>query len=138
MTEAFTGGCACGAIRYEISAEPVFANDCQCRHCQHRSGTGHSSYLTFAGRANVKLTGVAAHWDVKGDSGSIKTHSFCPTCGAPVCLTLAAKPDLFAVHSGSLDDPSRYRPQAVTYGSRGHDWDKLDPDLPKFDKMPPM
>lgn len=138
MAKAFAGGCACGAVRYEISAEPVFANDCQCRHCQHRSGAGHSSYLTFPGRADAKLTGTVAHWDVKGDSGNIKTHSFCPTCGAPVYLTLVAKPDLLAVHVGSLDDPSRYRPQAVTYASRGYAWDKLDPALPKFDKMPPM
>ena len=40
MSKAFTGGCACGAIRYEISAEPVFMNDCQCRDCQQSSGTG--------------------------------------------------------------------------------------------------
>lgn len=31
MSEAYTGGCACGAIRYEISDEPLAMNDCQCR-----------------------------------------------------------------------------------------------------------
>ena len=36
MSDAYTGGCACGAIRYEISAEPVFMNDCQCRDCQQQ------------------------------------------------------------------------------------------------------
>ena len=44
---------------------------------------------------------------------------------------------LFTVHATSLDDPSRFKPQAVTYGMRGHAWDRLDPGLPKFDKMPP-
>ena len=34
MSEAYTGGCACGAIRYEISGEPMVSNDCQCRDCQ--------------------------------------------------------------------------------------------------------
>ena len=48
MSKAYTGGCACGAVRYEISGEPMFSNDCQCRDCQHKSGTGHGSYLTFA------------------------------------------------------------------------------------------
>jgi hypothetical protein len=138
MGNAFTGGCACGAIRYEIAAEPVFANDCQCRHCQHRSGTGHGSYLTFASPDAVKLSGVAAHWDVKGDSGNIKTHSFCPTCGAPVYLTFKAMPQLFTIHAASLDEPQRYAPQVVTYAIRGYAWDRLDPALPKFDKMPPM
>ena len=53
MSETFTGGCACGAIRYEISAEPLFMNDCQCRDCQRRSGTGHGSYLTFPSRNDI-------------------------------------------------------------------------------------
>jgi len=35
-------------------------------------------------------------------------------------------------------DPSRYKPQMVTYGVRGYAWDHIDPALPKFDKMPPM
>ena len=47
MSEAYTGGCACGAIRYEISDEPMVMADCQCRDCQRKSGTGHGSYLTF-------------------------------------------------------------------------------------------
>ncbi|MCV9998485.1 GFA family protein [Pararhizobium sp. YC-54] len=137
MTKAFKGGCACGAIRYEITAEPVFMNECQCRHCQHRSGTGHGSYLTFSGRKDVKLEGEATEWEVAGDSGGIKSHAFCPTCGAPVYLTFAAMPDFFTVHAASLDDPGRFKPQAVTYHLRGYAWDHLDPALPKFDKMPP-
>ncbi|WP_426229683.1 GFA family protein [Pararhizobium sp. DWP3-4] len=137
MNTAFKGGCACGAIRYEITAEPIFMNECQCRDCQHRSGTGHGSYMTFADRNEVKLEGEAREWEVAGDSGGIKRHAFCPTCGSPVYLTFAAMPDLFTVHAASLDDPSRYKPQAVTYHVRGYAWDHLDPDLPKFDRMPP-
>jgi len=30
---------------YEISAEPIAMNDCQCRDCQSTSGTGHGSYI---------------------------------------------------------------------------------------------
>jgi hypothetical protein len=37
-----------------------------------------------------------------------------------------------------IDDPGRYRPQMVFYTVRGHAWDHLDPDLPKFEHMPPM
>ena len=137
MTEPYKGGCACGKIRYEISAEPLAMNDCQCRDCQHRSGTGHGSYLTFPSRLHVKLTGSATHWDIAGDSGNVKTHSFCPTCGSPVYLTFSAAPALFTVHAASLDEPSRYQPQAVTYRVRGYGWDKIDLALQQFDKMPP-
>lgn len=57
MTKIYSGGCACGAIRYETSSEPIFENNCQCRDCQKRSGNekihafcptcGTPVYLTF-------------------------------------------------------------------------------------------
>jgi hypothetical protein len=60
MNKPYTGGCACGAIRYEISAEPLAMTDCQCRDCQHMSGNvktrgfcpacGSPVYVTFAAR----------------------------------------------------------------------------------------
>jgi hypothetical protein len=137
MSKAYTGGCSCGAIRYAIPSEPVFMNHCQCRDCQRKSGTGHGSYLTFAQRDEVKLSGDAKQWDIVGDSGNVKTLAFCPTCGSPVYLTFASMPNIFTVHAASLDDPDRYRPQVVTYAVRGHAWDHLDPGLPKFDRMPP-
>lgn len=137
MAKPYTGGCACGAIRYEISGEPMVSNDCQCRDCQRESGTGHGSHLTFA-RTGVTVTGEAREWDMVGDSGNVKTRAFCPVCGSPVFMTFAAMPDVFTIRAASLDDPGRYKPQMVFYAVRGHAWDKLDPDLPKFEHMPPM
>jgi hypothetical protein len=137
MSKPYTGGCTCGAVRYEIAAEPVFSNECQCRTCQQRSGTGHGSYMTFPGRTDVKLQGEARLWDVAADSGNLKSHGFCPTCGSPVYLTFSAMPELFTVHAASLDDPTRFAPQAATYTRCGHAWDHLDPALPRFEKMPP-
>jgi hypothetical protein len=137
MTESYTGGCACGAIRYEARGAPMFANHCQCRDCQKRSGTGHGSYLTFPRRADVTITGEAKTWRVVADSGNEKIDAFCPTCGTPVWLAFAAMPDLIAVPAGSLDDPGLFAPQAVTYRLRGHDWDRLDPAVPGFERMPP-
>jgi len=137
MSEAFTGGCACGAIRYHIADDPLVMNDCQCRDCQRKSGTGHGSYLTFPNRRRVTLTGNAAQWDMVADSGNVKTRGFCPTCGSPVYLTFSAMPELFTIHAASLDDPGRYKPQMVTYHLRGYVWDRVDPVLPTFDKMPP-
>src|SRR3546814_9935036 len=69
-SKPYTGGCACGAVRYEIKAEPVFSNECQCRQCQQRSGAGHGSYMTFAGRADVNLSGRLTDWEIAGDSRS--------------------------------------------------------------------
>jgi hypothetical protein len=136
MNQAYTGGCACGAIRYEISAEPVLMGDCQCRQCQRESGTGHGSHLTFP-RAAVKVEGEAKHWDTVGETGTVKSRAFCPTCGSPVYMTFPGILEYFNVSAASLDDPSRYKPQLVFWTAGGHAWDHIDPALPKFAKMPP-
>lgn len=136
MTKPYTGGCACGAIRYSMSGEPLFSNHCQCRDCQRESGTGHGSYITFA-RQDVTVNGNAAHWDMTGDSGNVKTRAFCPRCGLPVYMTFAAMPDIFTIRAASLDEPARFAPQAVTYAAKGYGWDRLDPNLPTFGAMPP-
>lgn len=136
MAKRYTGGCACGAIRYETGGEPIFANHCQCRDCQRRSGTGHGSYLTFPKRSEMTITGEAKDWRVAGDSGNDKIHAFCPICGTPVYLTFAAMPDLIAVHAASLDDPGRFKPEVVTYHRGGLMWDTIDPSLQVFATMP--
>lgn len=136
MSKTYSGGCACGAIRYETQATPVFQNHCQCSDCQKSSGAGHGSYLTFGNRSEVTLTGEASTWRVTADSGNDKIHGFCPKCGTPVYLTFVAMPDLFTVTAATLDDPGQFQPQALTYSVRGHAWDMIDPALPAFERMP--
>ena len=136
MGEIYAGGCACGAIRYEVAGEPIGMNDCQCRQCQRDSGTGHGSYLTFAG-ATVTLAGAPASWDFTGDGGTLKRRAFCPDCGTPVYMTFPAMPDVFVIRAGSLDDPSRYRPEMVYWTETAQTWDRLDPAAVKFARMPP-
>src|SRR5689334_11808935 len=107
MSLPYTGGCACGPVRYSIAAEPIFSNHCHCRDCQQSSGAGHGSWMTFPDRKAVELTGKATHWARQADSGATKTHGFCPACGSPVYITFAAAPDLFTISAASLDDPAR-------------------------------
>ena len=85
----------------------------------------------------MAITGAATHWEVAGDSGNVKTHAFCPICGTPVFLRFAAMPDLIAVPAGSLDEPGRFAPQALTYAVHGLAWDATDPSLLAFERMPP-
>lgn len=137
MTESYTGGCACGAIRYEATGRPIVQNHCQCRDCQKRSGTGHSSYLVFAGEEALTITGTPSTWSVAGDSGNDKVHAFCGTCGTPVFVSFAAMPGLVAFHAASLDELERFAPALVTYRLRALPWDRTAPDLQVFDRMPP-
>ena len=53
---SYAGGCTCGAVRYEITAEPVRSFQCQCRDCQRDTGGGHASVAVFA-RAAMRITG---------------------------------------------------------------------------------
>ncbi len=133
----FSGGCACGAIRYAATTEPVAQIHCQCRDCQMRSGTGHGSYLVFAGGGAVDITGTPTVWTIAGDSGKRKDHAFCSVCGTPVCLTFPATPGVTAIHASSLDDPEHFAPTLRTYASSGHAWDMHDPQLVTFERMPP-
>jgi hypothetical protein len=135
MTKTYSGGCACGAVRYQTDAAPIFENHCQCIDCRRRSGTGHGSYLTFSRRAEMNIQGEAREWRVAGDSGNEKIHGFCPVCGTPVYLSFAAMPELISVHAGSLDEPEMFQPQVVTYAVRGLGWDQMDRTLPSYDKM---
>lgn len=135
MTKPFTGGCACGAIRYSVSGDPIVMNDCQCRHCQQRSGAGHGSYVTFSGAA-VTVSGQPSRWEITGDLGTVKAHAFCPTCGTPTHIDFPAMPEIFVIHAGSLDEPERYQPNLTLFTASGQAWDAVAPGMTTFEKMP--
>lgn len=52
MPAPFSGGCLCGAIRYECSMEPLATIQCHCRDCQRNSGSGFAIVLAVQ-RASV-------------------------------------------------------------------------------------
>ena len=135
--KAYTGGCSCGAIRYEVTGEPAVMNDCQCRQCQRDSGTGHNSYLTFVGNP-AKVSGEPSEWEAVGEGGTRKRRAFCPSCGNSAYLIFPDMPEVFVAIAASLDEPERYQPQFVMWTSAGQTWDHHDPALPKFGKMPPQ
>jgi hypothetical protein len=135
MHGSHTGGCACGAIRFSISGDPVAALHCQCRQCQRDSGTGHGSHLVF-NCATVELQGTAGAWRQSGDGGTVKEKAFCPTCGTPVYISFPDNPDLFSVMAASLDEPERFQPQFVVWADAGQAWDYSDPSLSQSPRMP--
>lgn len=133
MATPFSGRCACGALRYECTAEPELTFNCHCRDCQRASGSPFSSVLIMP-KAAVKITGAANFHDVKADSGNIISRGFCPTCGARVFSKDAGLPDILALNAGCLDDPSWFRPSMDIYTASAQPWDHMNPQLPKFPK----
>ena len=136
MATPFTGGCMCGAVRYECSAEPVMTANCHCRDCQRATGGAYASVLLVPRKA-VTITGEVKYYDVKGDSGNILSRGFCPTCGSRLFGRPAVMSEVMGILAGSLDDPSGHKPAIDIYTASAQPWDYLNPELPKFPKAPP-
>ena len=137
MATPFTGGCMCGAVRYECAAEPAMTANCHCRDCQRATGGAYASVFLVPRNA-VRITGEVKYYDVKGDSGNILSRGFCPTCGSRLFGKPAVVPDLMSIMLGSLDDPSSHKPAMDIYTASAQPWDYMNPELPKFPKLPPM
>jgi hypothetical protein len=137
ITTPFTGGCACGAIRYESTAEPVLMLNCHCRDCQQSSGGPFSSFVIVPKEGFTLLKGAPRFHASPSEMGG-KTHrGFCPDCGTPINAKPETIPHLVAIRTASLDNPGWFNPQMEVWTSDAHPWDRLNPTLPKFDKYPP-
>jgi|SRR5215217_2010717 len=106
MTEAMTGGCACGRIRFTAQIGSDEAYLCHCRMCQRATG---SVSIAFT---NVARDGVV--WTQEPDwyqSSPIARRPFCRECGTSLGFAYpdGTKMDLTVA---SFDDPSRFRPTA--------------------------
>lgn len=136
MATDLSGGCACGAVRYQSAAEPVMALHCRCRHCQQASGTHGGSYLMLP-RSAVDLQGEVRFYKREAYSGNTIGRGFCPTCGSPVTARTTGFPDMIGIAAASLDEPDRFQPQAVMFQASALSWAINDPALPVFERAPP-
>jgi hypothetical protein len=69
MAETFMGACACGAIRFDCSAEPLAAFNCHCRDCQRAAGGPFITAISVPTSA-VKIMGEPTYYSVKGKVGT--------------------------------------------------------------------
>jgi len=136
METVFSGGCLCGAVRYESTAAPVVCGHCQCDDCRRSSGSGHCSHAGVP-KAAVRITGNVSTYDKAADSGNMVTRAFCGTCGAATHSLNSAMPDLIFLRASSLDDLEVFQPQLIVYAARAASWDHMDPALPAFAEVPP-
>lgn len=136
MTARISGGCQCGAVRYDCSAEPVVAAQCHCRQCQKASGTGSMPMLAVPKDA-LAITGEVTYFESKADSGNDVKRGFCPTCGGRLFGLTSGMPDLMAVAVGSLDDASWFKPAMTVFTAKAHPWSPIDDRIPAFPGMPP-
>jgi hypothetical protein len=136
MKIPFTGGCACGAIRYESTAEPVLMLHCHCRDCQRSSGGPFSSFVIVPEEAFKLLQGSPRFHASPSARGGKTNRGFCSDCGSPIMVKTDPNPDVVAIRTASLDDPSWFNLQMDTWTSDAHPWDQMNPVLPKYERYP--
>lgn len=127
-----TGGCLCGAVRFEITAPFASAGYCHCTHCQRRTVTGHSAngwvpqhgFAIVAGREQLRA--------FQPPEGVPKL--FCQTCGGHLFSGDPLNDEEVAVRLGALDRDPGIRPQYRQFVRSAVSWEPLPDDgLPRYE-----
>ncbi|HEY8277265.1 MAG TPA: GFA family protein [Methyloceanibacter sp.] len=130
------GGCLCGAVRYEIEAEPITARVCWCRRCQKIGAGSGTVNVVFPAEA-VSVKGELGDFKSVADGGNNMHTRFCPKCGTPVFTGAESRPHLVVVRAGTLDDPEVGAPAITIWTEEAPSWAAFDPELPHDPGQPP-
>ena len=135
MPNSFTGGCVCGAIRYECTSRPIAMLNCHCRDCQQVSGGPFTPVVYVPAKAFRITKGSLRYYDTPSAAGGYNKRGFCPECGSRI--TGAESDRGIGITASSLDDPSWFRPKMNLWVGDAQPWDLWDPKLPSFEQYPP-
>jgi hypothetical protein len=125
-----TGGCNCGAVRFEVSAPLVAASYCHCRRCQRRSGAGASPNAHPAPGTFRIVTGEDRLRVWKPDGGGEKW--FCGTCGSSLFGRNPSHADPIGIRMGTFDDDPGIRPSVRQFVTYAAPWEPIPDDgLPR-------
>jgi hypothetical protein len=131
----YSGGCLCGALRYEAQGEPMHAGYCYCSDCRKASGSGFIPFMGFSAKA-VRFTGQPKHYVSKAYHGGDAVRNSCPVCSSLVFGGVIGESDSFSIYVGSLDDPSLFEPKVAIFNKSRPHWVPLPPGLKVFEAMP--
>lgn len=129
------GGCLCGALRYTIEGEPLYAGFCCCGDCRKASGAGMIPYMGYSSSA-VSFSGEARQYVSRSAGGGEAVRNFCPSCGGLVFGGRIGVDTMFTIYAGSLDDPARFEPTAAIFNRDRPYWSVLPRGLALFETMP--
>ena len=136
MKLPFTGGCLCGEIRYQCTAEPELMYYCHCTDCRKANGTAYHTGL-YMQRSDFQLTSGTTRSHAKtADSGRIIVRHFCGHCGAHIYSDKGDESDMISLKAGSLDEPEIFHPDTEIWAQSKVSWADLPDDLKSFDKGP--
>ena len=132
MSARREGGCACGAVRYRLAAEPMFIHCCHCLNCQRQTGSAFVVNLLIETDRVEVLAGQPEPVDVPRDDGSAQRIFRCPQCQVAV-FSEYGRPEVRFVRGGTLDDPTSITPDVHIYTRSKVGWVTLPEGTPAFD-----
>ena len=124
------GSCECGAVRYRVADEFLYAANCHCSNC--RAATG-SAFKAFAGiqREKLEITDGADSLLVYGDDDL--NHTRCGVCGS-LLFSVVRDGGYVHVALGSLDDEPSIRPTEHIFVGSKAPWFEITDDLPQAEE----
>jgi hypothetical protein len=132
-----TGGCLCGAVRFEITEPLLEALYCHCTRCQRRTG-GAASLSARAAPGSVRIVSgeeLLASFDPPDGSSKV----FCSACGGGLWAQNPADPELKFVRMGTFDSDPGIRPSYRQFTAYAAPWEPIPDDgLPRYaERKPP-
>ena len=101
-TTRYTGGCLCGALRYEAEGPPVRAGHCYCGDCRKASGSGFIPFMGFPASV-LRFSGQTRISRAKAARGGEAVRNFCTVRGSLVFGGIVGQDDSHTIYAGSLD-----------------------------------
>jgi hypothetical protein len=134
-TPSFTGGCHCGAVRYEARGAPQHVALCHCSDCRKSAGAPMVAWAAFTEAQFSVTQGEAVTHNSSGQS----MRSFCGKCGSGLYFrNQQFLPGIVDIQSATLDDPDALPPAAhIQVAERIH-WMGMAHELPVFERFPGM
>ena len=123
-----TGGCLCGATRYEAGGTPYHETNCHCSMCRRAAGAAFVTWFTVR-RVEFRWTGAAP---AAYRSSAAIVRTFCATCGTTLTFEDDALPAELDVTTCSLDDAACLPPRDETHTAGRLIWVSAEPGLPAY------
>jgi hypothetical protein len=117
-----TGGCSCGAIRYEIASFPLLLYTCNCTDCQTTSGSAFALNMPVSTRDFRIRKGEPKGWHHMSPSGANVTSWFCGDCAARIYGSRQSRPESINIRAGTLDDTKWLTPIAHMFTRSAQGW----------------
>jgi hypothetical protein len=127
-----TGGCLCGACRFEHRGAVGPANYCHCADCRRATGSAFNVGVRLD-RAGFQMTqGTPEAFTKLGESGRELSRHFCGDCGSPLFTSSPSHPDWIFVKAGALDDPTLVKPEYESWTSSEVPWARPSLGLARY------